>query len=429
MSFLAGAALTVALCACSVYANLSFLVTNRASYRYFPPFQPYVNLNNNRGLGAEYSNIADSLTAGDGFAHPFRETSNAPTAWMPPLLPFLYAGLFWMCAGARDAVVTVVVGLQVLTLIGTGLLILILARQTTSRVGQVVVAVVYFLGVLSHFRLCFQVTHDSWLVLLILDLLIAGFCWCRPLAHRGWAAGWGVFGGLCALVNPVVGLAWAILSLVVGVRQRAWAGVGLAALLTGVTLTPWTVRSYLAFGRLIPVKSNLAYELYQSQCLQPDGLIQVKTFLHHPGRTDNKEGQEYRSLGEIAYLDRKREQLWQAVWADPADFVDRVAYRLLGATLWYVPFDRAVEAKHRPVVFWTMRLIFPLPFLACLVLLFTGIRQPLTGIQWTVISVYSLYLLPYIAASYYERYGMPLLGVKVLLVLWAADRLLAIRRG
>jgi hypothetical protein len=39
-----------------------------------------------------------------------------------------------------------------------------------------------------------------------------------------------------------------------------------------------------------------------------------------------------------------------------------------------------------------------------------------------VIGVYVLYLLPYIGVSYYERYAVPLLGVKVLLVVWGADR-------
>ena len=39
-----------------------------------------------------------------------------------------------------------------------------------------------------------------------------------------------------------------------------------------------------------------------------------------------------------------------------------------------------------------------------------------------VIGAYVLYLVPYIVASYYERYGAPLLGIKVLLVLLAADR-------
>jgi hypothetical protein len=36
--------------------------------------------------------------------------------------------------------------------------------------------------------------------------------------------------------------------------------------------------------------------------------------------------------------------------------------------------------------------------------------------------VYLLYLIPYIAASYYERYALPLLGVKVLLVIWGAEK-------
>jgi hypothetical protein len=123
----------------------------------------------------------------------------------------------------------------------------------------------------------------------------------------------------------------------------------------------------------------------------------------------------------MAYLDRKWEQFWQAVEGDPVGFLDRVADRFLGATLWYVPMDRT-EASRRPWVFWVSRLLHPLPFLSLLVLLFTSLRNPLERFQWIVIAVYLLYLLPYIGASYYDRYSLPLIGVKVLLVLWAADR-------
>ena len=37
--------------------------------------------------------------------------------------------------------------------------------------------------------------------------------------------------------------------------------------------------------------------------------------------------------------------------------------------------------------------------------------------------LYLCYLLPYIVISYYDRYALPLIGLKVLLVTWAADRL------
>jgi hypothetical protein len=42
--------------------------------------------------------------------------------------------------------------------------------------------------------------------------------------------------------------------------------------------------------------------------------------------------------------------------------------------------------------------------------------------------IYVFYLLPYVGISYYDRYAMPLLGVKVLLVIWAAERLLSLWR-
>jgi hypothetical protein len=40
--------------------------------------------------------------------------------------------------------------------------------------------------------------------------------------------------------------------------------------------------------------------------------------------------------------------------------------------------------------------------------------------------MYVLYLMPYVAVSYYERYAAPLLGIKILLILWAGDRLLCL---
>jgi hypothetical protein len=420
-------ALTVgaAVAACAVYANLSFLVTNPDHYRFFPPFERHVNANGNAHLGGEYFNIGRSLQRGEGFAHPF-DRPTGPTAWQPPVLPSILAGLLWACGGSRPRVTAVVVVLQAGVLIATGLLVLALARQTTARLGAWAVAGLFVAGLLCHFTLCFQTTHDYWLVLLAVDLLVAGLCWGRPLRSGTAAATWGLFGGLSALINPAVGMAWGVFSLAGGVRSRAWSRLAVAALAAGLTLTPWTVRNYLVFGRFIPVKSNLAYELYQSQCLQPDGLIQGPTFRLHPYGTGTRERREYNALGETAYLDRKWQQFCEAVRADPADYGRRVADRFLAVTVWYQPFDRPAEAR-RTRALWVGRLTYPLPFLAVLVLVFSAAREPLHRAQWVVIAVYVLYLLPYVGISFYDRYAMPLLGVKVLLVVWAADRLLSLR--
>ena len=107
------------------------------------------------------------------------------------------------------------------------------------------------------------------------------------------------------------------------------------------------------------------------------------------------------------------------------DFADRIATRFLGATLWYQPF----QEQGPPWVLWLKRLTHPLPFLAFVFLLFTSIWKPLIWPQWTVLGLYAVYLLPYIVISYYERYAQPLLGIKVLLVVWAAERLFSMIAG
>jgi hypothetical protein len=289
-----------------------------------------------------------------------------------------------------------------------------------------VAAVFFVAAVICEFRLWFQHTHDSWFVLLALDLVVAGFCFCGPL--NGWkrAIGWGLFGGLCAMVNPIVALAWGVLSVAATVRERAWFHFGIALALAGVTLMPWIVRNYLVFGKLIPVKSNLAYELYQSQCRQKDGLL--RDFQGHPYGSAGPERQRYKEIGEIAFIDEKRDIFWQSVRDDPLDFADRVACRFLGATLWYVPFNRD-DVRTRPWMVWTNRVLHPLPFLAFLFLGFTVLWRRLHWAQVCVMAIYVLYLMPYVVVSYYERYATPLVGVKVLLVVWAADRLLAMVFG
>jgi hypothetical protein len=47
------AVVVAAVVACAAYANLSFAVTNPASYRFFPPFRAFDNGNSNDELGGE----------------------------------------------------------------------------------------------------------------------------------------------------------------------------------------------------------------------------------------------------------------------------------------------------------------------------------------------------------------------------------------
>jgi hypothetical protein len=414
--------LVLILAGCSVYANLSFAVKDRKDYRYFPPFRPYADFNMNDHLGAEYLNVGRSLLEGKGFADPFT-AGTGPTAWMPPVFPSILAGVLWLTAGNPTGLMATMIFLQVLALVATGLLVLSLSWRSGSGIGMAVSAAIFVVVVISDFFLWFQFTHDMWLVLLALDLLIAVYCWYRPL--RQGTIAWGFVGGVCALINPVVGGAWAVLSVVDARRERAWSRLALAAAIAVLVVLPWTVRNFVVFGRFIPVKSNLAFELYQSQCLTDDGLLMRDTFYLHPYTTWNQERIEYTKLGESAYLDRKQVQFRDAVTAHPLELLRRIGNRFVAATLRYSPFDE-MEEREIPEWVFLRRLVYPLPFVSLLLLAGTSFWKPLGRIQWGVIAVYLAYLTPYIAISYYDRYAVPLAAVKAVLVYWAVERLVVL---
>ncbi len=132
--------------------------------------------------------------------------------------------------------------------------------------------------------------------------------------------------------------------------------------------------------------------------------------------------------GEVAFLEKKQELFWQSVCDNPLDFVDRVHNRFISITLWYTAFYRNEEAFN-PIVLWWCRLVYPLPFVAFVVLLYASISERTHSFQRIVICVYCLYLFPYVIIGYYVRYALPLLGIKVLLVVWATDWLVLQLKG
>jgi hypothetical protein len=402
---------------CSAYANMSYYVTDSTDYRFFPPFLPDYNRNTNDELGAEYYNISKAILADRGFSDPFERPTGA-TAWTAPVLPACLAVLQWTLKGKTEAVAAAVVFLQLLTLIATGFLILSVIRRSGSNVW--VGAVAYAALLLHHFWLSFQLTHDCWIVLLALDLIFGGLIWCQPLDGSYLrAAVWGCFGGLCALVTPVLGFVWGTLVVADSLAHGQLKQAAVAILLATLTITPWIVRNYHVFGKIIPIKSNLAYELYQSQCLVDNGIQSISTCPLHP-LNDSIEAREYDHLGEMAYLDRKRVQFSESCRVAPMAFAHRVYNRFLAATLVYCQFTPETE-KAAPLILITSYIIHPLPFIAVVLLLINP--RKLTNVESVIIGIYGLYLLPYVAISYYERYVFPLVGLQTVLITRAVDRI------
>ena len=412
-------AICIVIASWTLYANAANLVTDPANYRFFPPFEPDNNGLMTRHLGAEYLNIAKALRAGRGFADPFR-SETGPTAWMPPALPFLQAGLLWLAGDDVDILMYCIIVAQSVSLAASAWLCLAASARAFRTPRPWTTAAIFVLFLAAQFRLAFQITHDSWLQLLTLDTLLLGYALLSKSPRVLELIWWGAAGGVAALAGPVLGLVWGALTVSswrTRVAWRYWLAAGLVALLC---VSPWIVRNALVFGRFIPLKSNLFYELYQSQCESSDGLVRESTFRNHP-YGNRQERYRYEDDGEMAYLDGKRSQFMSAFRAKSGDFAVRAWNRFAAAVLLYVPMDD--NGSSRPFSFWRAlpQLCQPLPLLAAVVLLISPRR--LHRYEAAALCVFVVWLLPYVIVSYYDRYGFPLLPVRVFLCAAAIDRI------
>ncbi|HYH65095.1 MAG TPA: hypothetical protein VD866_10415, partial [Urbifossiella sp.] len=289
------------------------------------------------------------------------------------------------------------------------------------RAGTGLAVCVLVLEIAADFRNTFQITHDHFLVLSVLNGLVLWAGWGRPLGTRRLSAGWGLFGGFAALCSPTLGFVWGGLTVAAGFRARALSRVALAGLAAAAALTPWVARNYVAFGRVIPVKSNLNFELYQSQCMQPDGVLLRTSVRQHPGTAGSEQAQEYDELGESAFLARKGEQFWAAVRPDPRGFATRVWDRFRTIVVWYTPRERDGSREFAPGI-WLARVLHPLPWVGVGVIALSIGRRSTPG-ERAVAAAAVLYVVPYILVSYDERYYSPLLGLRTLLIVFLICRL------
>lgn len=397
----------------SIWANLSWEIQDPSWFVFFPPFESGVDRNMNHHLGAEYLNIAQAIVKGRGFSDPF-QAETGPTAWMPPILCCIEAFFLWIFAGDLDLVMNAMIVLQNISLITTFWIIFTLLGQ----VSRPWIAAVLGLQLVMQFRYAFQMTHDCGFLMLIMTGLIAGLCLGNPFGSTKRATLWGLFGGVASLSSPVIGFLWLLLSGIKGFGR--WYYLFLSVAIMTLVLTPWTVRNYLVFGKFIPVKSNLAYELYQTQCLQSRGILETSVFATHPWANNNQPRRDYVLLGETEFLRQKKDLFLEALHNNPLNYLKRVFERFLGVTLVYQP-DNVFLEQRRPIELLASYLIYPIPFLAWC---FMGIKLVRTGLSRTetvIFWAYPIYFLPYIAISYYSRYEFPAHPIKWILFIWFGD--------
>ena len=404
-----------------------------------PASLPWLKHDFRSHIGAEYDCIAQAIRKGRGFSDPF-QIETGPTAWMPPVLPYVMAGLYWFHGDNRSMVVVWMVALQG---VSTWLASFVLLRESRSRKHIVAGVIIIIAFYSTNFYQLFQQTHDTGLLLFVISLLWLGLSKQSTPPHQPERASvrfpsvcssthrnqifWGAWGAFCTLCSPVIGGAWLVLTFwLARPRQRKWSELNCWLVVFGVwilLISPWMIRNYAQFGKWFPIKPNGMYELWQSHCMDMDGVLDSQSSSGHPWSSGGEQRIRYKEVGEIAFIAEKGAEVQKSIRDNPLGLWERIVNRGIAALVFYTPFSiiEEYEAGGWPVFF--SRCVHPLPLVAIFVVLALG-AIPIERNIFIAIAFFGLLLLPYVLVSYYDRYAAMLVGLKMLLVLYGWDALI-----
>lgn len=278
-----------------------------------------------RALGAipflfESGNIAYSLANGHGFGSPLR-VATGPTAWMTPLYPLLLSGIMrmfgiytfpsWVAAVSMNICFST---LACIPLYYAG------KRVGGPGLGSYIGGGAAWLWAIfpNAILLSFQSLWDTSLS----ALLGATAVWATlKLAGSARARDWAAYGFLWGAILMANAAVLSLLPLLLGwAVYRNWKS-GLptlrnAALAVGVVVLcclPWTIRNYVVFKSVVPLRSTLGLQLWAGN--NPRAQV-IWLGGQHP-INDTSERTQYTEMGEISYMEAKRKDAIDYILTHP----------------------------------------------------------------------------------------------------------------
>ena len=364
-------------------------------------------IDNNFSFGWEMGRIGAAIASGQGFSNPFGAQSGS-TAWEPPLYPYLVAGVFRVFGIYSRPSAFVLLAINSAFSALTCIPIFLAARRIFSE--KVAVAAAWAWALLPN--VMFWSTRAVWETSLA-GLLLANVVWLalRLEDQEGWLP-WLQFGllwGIAALSStsllsflPAAGL-W-IWYRRARAHKRSVGGIVLASAVFLACITPWILRNHATFGRWIFIRDNFGAELRLGNGTGGNG-----TWMEylHPTQ-DVYAMRQYESMGELAYIDMRKEQAIDYIKADYARFAGLCLKRFI--YFWAGP----PKATQPP---WLNEAKNSL-YLASSILTFWGLARALRMRRpgtWLVFWLLAIYPAVYYVVFPSPRYRVPIEPVMTIL--------------
>ncbi len=283
--------------------------------------------------------VARSVAQGHGFSSPY-DGNTGPTAWEPPIYPYLMAGVFKLFGIYSRASAWVLLSLNSLLATLTCIPIFLIARRTFDEGIAKWSAYAWGLSLYTWYwsiHWLWDTTLTPLLLacafLLALELACVGTdAFVRPAkrsehgvtAARNLFLQWALFGalfGIAALANPTMLLFLPFCGLWIW-RQRyrrrlpSVGGIVLSSLVFFAVLSPWVIRNYETFGRFVFLRDDFGLQFRLGNGPYADGMLMA----YLQPNMNKLELEKFQRMGELAYAQECKRQAFDWVRANPGRF-------------------------------------------------------------------------------------------------------------
>ena len=403
--------------------------------------------------GWEMGRIARSIALGQGFSSP-TDLPTGPSAWAPPVYPYILGVVFklfgvysFLSAWVILVFNSVFSSLTCLTLYHIGL------RMHGVAVGRAAAWTwaLFPYAIYWPTRVVWETSLTAFLLTLVLLMTL------RMAAQGSQRSMWILFGllwGLIGLTNTAVlsmfpfCLAWLIFtekrhdpanlsarchpeadpdaerSEVEGEAEGSMhspsnnrrkrflhrlSGPALSVIIAILVMTPWLIRNYAVFGKLIFVRDNLPLELHMANNAEATGLW---TRNEHPGN-DPAAMRLFQELGEIRFMEAKQQEVGRFIREHPGRFLwftlQRVVY------FWIAPPQLNIVAGYDLMI--ARHIGFLLPALFAFAGLWLTLHNGIRG-AFLLACFLLIYPIPYYLVNPFPRYKHPIEPEIILLAVY-----------
>ena len=271
------------------------------------------------GFGWEMGRIARSIALGQGFSNPYGGNTG-PTAWEPPLYPYLMAGVFRIFGIYTYASAWVLLAINSLFASLTTIPIFLTARRTFDGRVALWSARVWALNP----YVWYWSIHWIWDTTFTPLMLSLAFLVALELEQWPGFKGWLIFcalWGIGALANPAMLGFLPVCGLWVWRRRfkaglPSLAGIALSSAIFFFILAPWTLRNYEVFGRFVFLRDDFGLQFRLGNGPGAEGMLMA----YLQPNLNKLELERFQRMGELAYAAECRRHAFEWIRSNPGRF-------------------------------------------------------------------------------------------------------------